>query len=213
MSRRLAVLLACSALLLSACAQPAKQYVNASTYGMYFALPRAWQAVPIAQLEKAQTGWDDDPGKVFAETLLWQGAWGAEGVTPLEVFDATPSDKPIAYAFVRQLLDVEQGEITDDVTFALQDIVLPVTGLSEAGVDVDTRQWRKNGFVGIRQSASYPSGGVGSTVDVVLMLSPNRQRLYSLVLRCSESCFAGNRDDFEQIIDSLTFEETSDQSA
>ena len=38
MSVRIAIL--ALVLVLSGCAQPSKQYINADTYGMYFALPR-----------------------------------------------------------------------------------------------------------------------------------------------------------------------------
>ena len=209
MSRRLVSLLAGCALLLSACAQPVKQYVNTDAYGMYFALPRAWEGIPNTHLEKAQQGWDDDAGQVFMDTVLWQGAWGESGVTPNEIFGAAASSQPTVYAFVRDLLDVEQRQIGDDITSALQEVVLPVTLLVTSGVEIETRDWRKNGFVGIRQTTTYPAGGTRSTIDAVSMLSPNRQRLYSIVLRCSATCFAEHEQEFQGIMDSLTFEETS----
>ena len=209
MSVRLALL--AIVLVLSGCAQPSKQYINADTYGMYFALPREWVAVPGEQLTKAQEGWDDDAGQVFVETVRWQSAWGPTGVKPASVFAAAPSDEPTAYAFVRELLDVETRQVGKDIETALQDIVIPASSLLAAGVDVESVQWRQNGFVGVQQTATYPAGGGRSTVDVVSMLSPNRSRLYVLVLRCSETCFAENRKQFDEVIDSLKFEETSGQ--
>lgn len=209
MSIRLA--LVALALVLTGCAQPSKQYVNADTFGMYFALPRTWPAVPGEQLTKAQGGWNDDAGDVFTQTVVWQAAWGTAGVTPAQVFAAEPSDKPTVYAFVRDLLDVEQRQIGDDIETSLQDIVIPASSLAAAGVDVDTTQWRQNGFVGIQQSATYPSGGAPAEVDVVSMLSPNKSRLYVVVLRCSVDCYNKHREDFAGVLNSLTFEETSGQ--
>lgn len=206
MSIRLALL--ALVLALTGCAQPAKQYVNADTLGMYFALPREWVAVPSEQLTKAQEGWNDDAGEVYVETVRWQGAWGEAGIKPAQVFSAKPSSNPTAYAFVRDLLNVETRQIGEDIETALQDLVIPASALLAAGVDVETTQWRQNGFVGIQQSATYPAGGGRSTVDVVSMLSPSRSRLYVLVLRCSADCYAEHQQDFDGVINSLTFEET-----
>lgn len=198
-------------LVLTGCAQPSRQYISADSYGMYFALPRDWSAVSGEQLKKAQQGWNDDAGQVFVETVRWQAAWGPAGVKPATLFAAAPSSKPTAYAFVRDLLNVETRQVGSDIETALQDIVIPASSLLAAGVDVETTQWRQNGFVGIQQTATYPAGGGRSTVDVVSMLSPSRSRLYVLVLRCSEDCFAENRQQFDAVIDSLTFEENSGQ--
>lgn len=209
MSVRLAFL--AFVLVLTGCAQPSQQYINADTYGMYFALPREWSAVPSEQLSKAQQGWQDDAGQVFIDTVRWQAAWGPAGITPDNLFAAVPSEQPTAFAFVRDLLNVETRQIGDDIEMALQDIVLPTSSLLAAGVEVESTQWRQNGFLGIQQTATYPAGGGRSTVDVVSMLSPNRSRLYVLVLRCSETCFAENRTKFDDVIDSLKFEETSGQ--
>lgn len=209
MPRRIAAIVGALALLLGGCAQPTKQYVNADALGMYFALPRDWVSVPGSQLETAQQGWNDDAGRVFGQTVRWQGAWGIDGVKPADVFAAKPSSAPTVFAFVRDLLDVEQRQVGEDVATALQDIVMPASSLVAAGVDISTQEWRKNRFIGIRQTATYPAGGGRSTTDVVSMLSPDKTRLYSIVLRCSEQCFDANRPAFAAIMQSLTFEETS----
>lgn len=196
------------ALAVSGCAAPSKQYVNADSYGMYLSLPREWVQVPDQQLKTAESGWSDDPGQVYAQTVLWQKVWGPAGITPDTVFSAEPADKPTAYAFVRDLLNVEQQQLGTDIPTSLQDLIIPATSLSDAGINVDTEQWRKNGFVGIHQRASYPTAAGSSTTEVVSMVSPKQNRLYVLVLRCSDDCYEVHRKDFTQIVDSLTFKES-----
>lgn len=209
MSRRLSVLVVLLTMTLVGCSAPTQQYVNADSYGMYLSLPKAWVQVPDAQLDTAVSGWNDDPGQVYTQTVLWQKIWGPNGVTPKMVFDAKPTTQPTAYAFVRDLLNVEQQQVTGDVATSLQDVIIPASSLAAMGIDVSTEQWNKNGFVGIHQVASYPMAGGRSTVEAVSMLAPNRKRLYVLVLRCSDSCYANNQQDFKSVMDSLTFKETS----
>lgn len=207
MIRRFPVMLA-AALLLTACAAPSARYVNADSYGMYLALPRAWVALPDQQLQTAQSGWNDDVGQVYIDTVLWQKVWGPAGVTPKMAFAAKPSSKPTVYAFVRDLLSVEQRQIGDDIPTSLQNVIIPASTLEQDGVTVETERWHRGAFIGIHQRASYTTGGGASTVEVVSMLSPNKQRLYVLVMRCSKSCYADNAKAFGSIVDSLTFKET-----
>ena len=211
MSRRLSVVAVLAALLLTGCSAPSKQYVNADSYGMYLALPKTWEQVPDSQVKTAQSGWNDDPGQVYTQTVLWQKIWGPTGVTPKMVFDSRPTKQPTAYAFVRDLLNVEQQQVSGDVATSLQDIIIPASSLAAAGIDVSTEQWNKNGFVGIHQRATYPMAGGKSTVEAVSMLAPDRKRLYVLVLRCSDTCYAAHADQFDQVMKSLTFKETRGQ--
>ena len=81
-------------------------------------------------------------------------------------------------------------------------------GPNRFDLDEAREQWRKNGFVGIHQRASYPTSAGSSTTEVVSMVSPKQNRLYVLVLRCSDDCFEVHRNDFTQIVDSLTFKES-----
>lgn len=210
MIRRLSVL-ATAAALLTACAAPTTQYINADTYGMYLALPRAWQQLPDKQLQNAQQGWEDDAGQVFTSTVLWQKIWGPPGVTPNDVFAAQPTERPTVFAFVRDLLDVEQQQLSGDIETSLQDVIIPASSLAAAGIDVSTEQWNRNGFVGIHQKTSYPMVGGRSTVEAVSMLAPDRNRIYVLVLRCSDACFSENNQAFSQVVKSLTFKEISGQ--
>ncbi len=205
MIRRAAWLLPVAALALSACGAPSHQYVSAGGYGMYFALPAAWQQVPAKQVTKAQTGWRDDAGNVFRQTVLWQGAWSAAPVDADQVFAAKPPSTPVVFAFVRDLVGVEQQGIGTDVTAALRDLVVPATTLAKAAVTTD--HWDRAGFTGIRQTATYVSGGTLQTTEVVSMLPPKRNRVYAFVARCSQGCFSSNRASIRAIITSLTFKE------
>lgn len=203
--RRTGVLVLAAMLALSACAAPAHQYISANAYGMYFSLPASWTQVPAKQVTKAQQGWSDDAGNVYRQTVLWQGAWSASALDANQVFAAKPTSTPVAFAFVRDLVGVEQQAIGTDIPSALRDLVVPATSL--ASTAVKTERLRRNGFAGIQQTATYVSGGALQTTDVVSMLPPKRNRVYVLVLRCTQGCFAANRDQLKAITDSLTFKE------
>jgi hypothetical protein len=203
--RRAALVCSVAALALSACGAPAHQYVSAGGYGMYFALPSDWQQVPAKQMAKAQTGWSDDAGNVFRQTVLWQGAWSGAIVNADQVFAAKPASTPVVFGFVRDLVGVEQQGIGTDVAGALRDVIVPATSLARAAVV--TQRWKRAGFTGIHQTATYVSGGALQTTEVVSMLPPKRNRIYALVARCSQTCFTANRDRINAVIASLTFKE------
>ncbi len=206
MKRRIAV--AVAALALSACAAPTHQYINADALGMYFALPASWTEVSNKQLATAQQGWNDDAGNVFLQTKRWQGAWSATPVDANAVFTATPGNVPIVYAFVRDLISQEQQGIGTNVSAALRDLVLPATAIVDAGVPVEAERLKQAGFTGLRQTATYVSGGAMQTTEVVSMLNPQRSRVFVLVARCSVRCFTNHADEVRDIIDSLTFKES-----
>ncbi len=194
-----------AALSLAACSAPSHQYIAASSYGMYFALPAAWSQVPPAQMTKAEQGWSDNAGNVFRQSLLWQGAWAAGTVNADQVFAAKPTSVPAVFAFVRDLVGVEQQGIGTNIPSALQDLIVPATKLAKAAVT--TQQWKRAGFVGIRQTATYVSGGELQSAEVVSMLPPKRNRVYVFVARCTQSCFDANSHQITAIIDSLTYKE------
>ena len=176
---------------------------------MYFALPAEWVAVPTAQLEKAQTGWIDDAGEVVRSTITWQAAWSTSPVGAGAVFGGAPSDVPIVYALRRDLIDVETSSLDGDLATALQDLVIPGAQLLAEGADLTQTKRAVNGFDGLEQLATYDFGGGRQTVHVNSMLSPDRSALYQLVIRCTESCYAGQTDTITDVLDSLTFEEVA----
>lgn len=199
-------------LLVSGCSAPTRQYIAADAYGMFFALPAEWSPVSSRQLREAQSGWTDDVGDVFQQTLLWQGAWTAGGANANEVFAAAAPDQPVAFAFTRELLTVEQqGAADTDINVALRDLILPATSIQDAGADLQTERIARDGFRGIHQFATYPSGGRTNTTEVLSVLAPAQDRVYVLVVRCTDRCFDDNSGTINAIFDSLTFKEPRGQ--
>jgi hypothetical protein len=193
------------------CEAPTRQYIAADSYGMYFAMPREWSPVPDRQMITAESGWTDDAGRVFSQTVLWQGAWTAGDANANEVFAARAPSQPVVFAYVRELIGVEQQGIASDTRTALQDIVLPASTILDSGGDVQTESWRCGGFSGLHQFATYATGGRMQTVEVVSMLPPGKDRVYVVVVRCSERCFTTNSGTINAIFDSLTFKEPRGQ--
>lgn len=197
--------------MLTACTAPTRQYVAADGYGMYFALPATWSRVPSAQLATAQRGWSDDAGGVITQTLRWQGAWTAAHANANQVLAASAPRRPVLYAFVRDLIDVERQGIGSDITSALQDLVLPSTAILDNGGEVRTQAITRAGHRGIHQFATYASGGVMQTVEVVSVLATDQRRVFSVMARCTEQCFSDNSGAINAVFDSLTFKETRGQ--
>jgi len=199
-------------LLVSGCSAPKRQYIAADSHGMYFALPSEWVAVPPRQLNKAESGWTDDAGSVFLQTVRWQGAWSGASLNGNDVFAAEAPSAPVVFAFVRDLLNVErQGTADTTINIALRDLVIPATSIADAGGDVRSERIGSGRFRGLHQFATYATGGTPQTVEVVSMLSPSRDRVYVLAIRCTEQCFDDNSGTINFVFDSLTFEEPHGQ--
>lgn len=199
-------------LLVSGCSAPTSQYIAADAHGMYFALPTNWNAVAPRQLEKAESGWTDDAGTVFLQSVLWQGAWTASSANANQVFDAKAPSAPVAFAFVRRLLTVEQqGAADTTINIALRDLVIPATSITDAGGVVQAERLHVGAFRGLHQFTTYATGGTMQTVEVVSMLAPGKDRVYVLSVRCTEQCFDDNSGKINAVFDSLTFKEPRGQ--
>ncbi len=203
--RRLGLTMLAATLLLSGCSAPAHQYIAANGDGMYFALPASWTQVPMKQLVKAQQGWTDDAGNVFRQTVRWQGVWSAHTIDADRAFAARPASAPVVFAYVRDLVGVEQQGIGKDVKAALRDVLIPASSLPSGSVLTQT--WTRSGFTGIHQTGTYVSGGAMQTTEVVSTLPPARNRLYVFAMRCSESCYSAYGRDINAVFESLTFKE------
>ena len=211
MKPRMRAIAAAVVLLVTGCTAPALQYVSAGSYGMYFAMPASWRAVPARQLLKAQTGWSDDAGKVFQQSVRWQAAWTAGSANADDVYSATAPAKPVIFAFVRDLIGVEQQGVGSNMNSALHDIVIPASSIVSAGGSVETQQVRHGRFRGLHQFSTYATGGTLQSVEVVSMLAPGKNRLYVLSIRCDEQCFSKNIGTINAVFDSLTFKEPRGQ--
>ena len=203
MRARLLLVVVAVAMLVAGCTPPNLEYVAAK--GMFFALPKAWAQVPSKQLLNAEQGWTDDAGQVFSQSVQWQGAWSAGGADATAVFAAKAQDQPIVFGYVRNLLQVEQQGIAEDIPSALQDVVIPASTLTQD--ELQTERLKRGDFRGIHQFATYPAAGALQTTEVVSMLSPGKDRVYVLLVRCSDACFSENGGTINAIFDSLTFRE------
>jgi len=205
MRSRAVALVAVVAMALTACTAPTRQYIAASGYGVYFALPKAWKAIPAQQLQTAESGWSDDAGQVFQQSVLWQGAWTAGAVNANTIFAAAAPTRPVAFAFVRDLLSVEQQGLGSGIAAALQDLVIPASTLTQD--ELTTRSVVHGALRGIRQTATYVTGGLKQTVEVESVLASSKQRVYVFMIRCTSACFSDNIPAINDIFTSLTYKE------
>ncbi len=205
MRSRLVATFAILALALSACTAPTKQYISASGFGMYFALPKDWSEIPVAQLRTAESGWSDDAGQVFQQSVQWQGSWTAGAVNANAVFAAKPPARPVAFAFVRDLISVEQQGLGGGIATALQDVVIPASTLTSD--ELTTKTVVHGNVRGILQTATYVTGGARQTIMVESVLAAGKNRVYVVFVRCTAKCFSTNMRSINEIFASLTFKE------
>jgi hypothetical protein len=118
----------------------------------------------------------------------------------------------VVFAFVRELLSVEQsGAASTPINIALRDLIIPATSLADAGAQVRAERVSSGRFRGLHQYVTYATGGTLQTVEVVSMLSPRRDRVYVLIVRCTVQCFDANSGQITEVFDSLTFKEPRGQ--
>jgi len=201
------------AAVLSACSAPAYHHVGDSTAGIFFNVPREWTSMDPALVTKAQSGWNSsDAGSAIVNAITWQQVWiESAKTTTTEVFGNKPSDSPIVYASARTLYSEEKQGIAGDVLTALQDVVLPVSSATaDDGLDVrENRTITINGHQGIRQKLSWDVNGVTQTFGVRLLLDSTQSKLFTVIARCSDTCWVSQGDTLNRILASITLKEPS----
>ena len=198
---------------LSSCAVPSVNHVGQGDAGLFFDLPKSWQAIAPEILTKAQTSWgSSDGGQAYLDALKWQGVWsGADALTPEQAFSNAAPEHPVVYASVRSLYDVEIQNVGDDVLSALQDVVLPVSSAADGdGLEIlNNESYVQNGLDAVRQTLAWSTNGVRQTMDVRIVLSTDKKLLFTMWIRCSDVCRDQNSTAFANALETLTVKEPS----
>ncbi|CAB4669317.1 unannotated protein [freshwater metagenome] len=188
------------------CSAPTDQYPKLSSDGLYFKVPRSWSEVPENVLATFEAKNTDQAALDRLAVVRWQAAYAPSRVSASQVFSAKPSDLPIVYIRVRDLYTDERDAVSLNT---LRDAIFPITKWSAdptlahfTSLLDEELSFKGGAGVHERYSFSQDSGAL-QVVDQSALLSPDRNTLYLLVVRCSESCFQKNQKAIEAISASL----------
>jgi len=187
----------------AACGAPSSTFVASPDNDLVIKLPRSWSTVRDAASADSSTGQPD-------------GGWNA-------VFDASRQpdathvdlsskvQAPVAYARVLVLGDDQASTMNGD---KLRDIMLPFTAAARAQVSTDPRaatfkqisdyNVRSPLASGVHVVYSYDLGQGREVFDQMAMVGTQRTRVYLLVVRCDEACYAAHRTEIAGVLSSFT---------
>jgi hypothetical protein len=185
---------------------PQYTYVSDSADSAYFKVPPSWHQVSESSLQSAE-------GSTSQEgSYLWSEAYDANSKPSVDhVFAAT--GKPVAYASVIGLSSNERNQISFN---SMRDLLLPVTAAARKAAAADHEELEgfqslsdqvitdSNNNRGIREIFDYDLGVTPETFDLTVMTNSSTTKLYFLLVQCTESCFASNFKQINDVVNSFT---------
>ena len=213
MTRLLALLAGlCAAVVLSACAAPTYTFVTNSTDHVYFKVPAGWGRIDQRDIDKFAAPDMDATAAAQLRAQTWTIAFDAGRNPSIQhVFSAQVQD-PVVFARVLRQGSGDGSTMTLD---ALRDFFLPVTrtarltarasgqelpGFRSVRDDVMTRE---GGLKGIHEVFRYTVNGVVQTFDQTALASKHAGRVYILLVRCTQTCYADRRGELESVVRSF----------
>ena len=197
--------LLCSALLVG-CSAPKNHFPHLSSDGVYFKVPQSWKEISDRDLTNFESFNTDQGALDRLAVVRWQVAYATKKLEPSEVFSAAPGEVPVAYIRVRDLYTDERDSVSLNT---LRDAIFPIT---KWGSDPSQAHFTSildeevtfKGASGVHSRYSFSQGSDAlQVVDQNALLSPDRNTLYLLVVRCSQSCYQQNQKVMEAISASL----------
>ena len=205
LARPLLASLLCSTLLVG-CSAPENQFPHLSSDGVYFKVPQGWSEISDRDLTNFES-LNTDPGALDRLAVVrWQVAYATKKLEPSEVFSAAPGEVPVAYIRVRDLYTDERDSVSLNT---LRDAIFPITkwGSDPAKAHFTSildEEVTFKGATGVHSRYSFSQGSDAlQVVDQNALLSPDRNTLYLLVVRCSQSCYQQNQKVMEAISASI----------
>jgi len=196
-------------LLLSACGESSKLYPASKNEGVFFSVPKSWQGISNAALNKYEkVAANDQPDS--RETLVkWQVAYSRDPkVKVAQVYSLKPVKSPLVLARVR---DLTESEINSFSYNSLRDVIVPISQLIQ-GADLGIPDFQilidkeivKKGARGIQSVYSFSFAGTEQTFNQTVLMSNDRKTLYIFMARCVSTCYKKNQKVMEEIVNSYT---------
>ncbi|MDQ7904266.1 hypothetical protein RB614_06990 [Phytohabitans sp. ZYX-F-186] len=215
LARRLILLFAPLALLVSACGAPEYEYVKNSEQQTYFKVPNDWRQIDQEALHEFAVGVDPDSATAqLREQLMWTVAYdAAEEPSITHIAAPMPFAEPAVWAKVERLLPEVSSAISLDV---LRNLLLPVTeDMRTAAAQADALYpgfellrddviVPEKGLHGVRVAYNYQFLGRSTTFDLTALVNDDASLLYMLLIRCAARCYTERADELESIATSFT---------
>jgi hypothetical protein len=184
-----------AAFLVGACANDYR-YLSHDASGLYFRVPESWSALRLPDGEEPSSSVSYlrvlDASPEPAVEHLDQVGDAPVGV--VQVLDLSPSQRDtLSLSTLRQLATNGEGD-----PFDLQE---------EAGSGVRVLRYRdlevEGGYRGNRIAFSRTAEAGGTVVtEQIALVAPNSDRIYQLVIHCSEQCFETRKREIDVVLDS-----------
>lgn len=194
---------------LTGCGESSKLYPSSKADGVFFSVPKTWNSLSTAALNKYEMGASDKQISARRSLVKWQIAYTTDPKMKVsQVFTLKPPTSPLVFARVRDLTATEINEFSYN---SLRDVVTPITQLL-AGVDLGAPDFKiisdevivEKGARGIHTVYSFSIDGVEQTLNQRALMSNDHSILYFLLARCATTCYAKNKKVMEEIVNSYT---------
>jgi hypothetical protein len=182
-------------LVLGACGSD-YSYLSHDSSGLYYRLPESWTALSLPEDDESSTSVSylrvldsaSDPSLAHLDQV------GDSPVGVVQVLDLSPAQRDtLSLSTLRELATNGDGD-----PFDLQE---------EAGSGLKVLRYRdlevEGGYKGSRIAFSRTEDD-GSTVvtEQLALLAPNSDRIYQVIIHCSETCFSERKSEIDVVLDS-----------
>jgi hypothetical protein len=201
-----------AAVLFTACAKPTYTFVTNSDDHLYFKVPASWSEIKQRDLDKFASPGLDDAAAAALRAQTWTIAFDA-GDKPSIAHIFSPQVKaPVVFA---RVLRSSSGDTTTVTLDALRDFFLPVTKTARmtaraSGSElpgfrsiVDHVMSRDDGLSGVHEVFRYNVSGVMQTFDQTALVTKDASRVYILLVRCTQACYADRQGELATVVRSF----------
>jgi hypothetical protein len=201
-----------AAVLFTACAKPTYTFVTNSDDHLYFKVPASWSEIKQRDLDKFASPGLDDAAAAALRSQTWTVAFDA-GEKPSIAHVFSPQVKaPVVFA---RVLRSSNGDSTNVTLDTLRDFFLPVTKTARltaraSGQEipgfrsiVDHVMSREGGLTGVHEVFRYKVSGVMQTFDQTALVTKDASRVYILLVRCTQACYADRHGELATVVRSF----------
>lgn len=197
---------------LAGCGQPSYRYATNTDDGVFFKVPSGWTRIDQAELDELATAGLDAQQAAALKASSWSVAFDTSDEPSANHIVSADVTTPVAYARVLRIPDGNRSGVTLD---ALRDVFVPVTKSARTqaaagGSSLGTFALRSSdtdvpdGMTGVHQVFSYNRLGTEQVFDQTAWTNADRSRIYLLLLRCNETCYAQRHDELVSVVHSFT---------
>jgi hypothetical protein len=202
----------CAAVLFTACAKPTYTFVTNSDDHVYFKVPASWSEIKQRELDKFASPGLDDAAAAALRAQTWTVAFDAGDKPSISHVFSTQVKAPVVFARVLRSSDGDSTNVTLD---ALRDFFLPVTKAARmtaraSGSEipgfrsiVDHVMSREGGLTGVHEVFRYKVSGVMQTFDQTALVTKDASRVYILLVRCTQACYADRHGELATVVRSF----------